>query len=294
MILEMEKEALRSALFASDKETKKMLSLLQTISGKNKFSALKMDEEKKKYQSLLNENEKLAKLLRDTEGECQFLKIEMELLKMDSDSSSGLKPPRNRADVMQNDAIESPAMEIDSLTPSQIIPWEKSSQSNPQLTELSSSSEQAIAMQNDAIESPTMEIDSSTPSQIIQCEKSSQSNSQLTVQNSTQNPEHSTKIDIKHEHNYAALGPKARRFTCERCGYVAKRKYTLENHMKNHCTTKVQKDSMCLICLKKFTHNGLRSHLMGYIKAQKNSENHEEFTAKIHYNNTQTTLTQLN
>lgn len=155
MILEMEKETLQSALFASNKEREQLMSLFherdESISRNGKFSSLKLNGEKAKCQGLLkkfktvqNENvslrsclrtqkenmSKLAKLLRDKETNCRFLKVQIELLKMNSDSGSRLKPSRNRASVMQKDAKESQTMKIDSSTLSQSIPCPKSSQFN--------------------------------------------------------------------------------------------------------------------------------------------------------------------
>lgn len=60
-------------------------------------------------------------------------------------------------------------------------------------------------------------------------------------------------------------------FRCANCSYIAKRKYTLMVHMKQHCTginvpKEIIKDKICRICKRMFTHDGLRSHLRGFIK----------------------------
>lgn len=60
-------------------------------------------------------------------------------------------------------------------------------------------------------------------------------------------------------------------FQCKKCKYSAKRKYTLKVHEKLHCSKTVQnvvKDEKCRICHKFYTHNGLRSHLLGFANAQ--------------------------
>lgn len=70
-------------------------------------------------------------------------------------------------------------------------------------------------------------------------------------------------------HDQFKLKTKAE-FLCSKCGYVAKRKYTLQNHEKFHCSksnVKVVKNQKCPICFKSYTHNGLRSHLLGFTKA---------------------------
>lgn len=159
MILETEKETLQSTLFASNKERDQFKSLLyerdESISRNGNISALKLNGEKAKYQGLLekfktvqSENislqsslrtrkqtmRKLVKLLRYRETHCRFLKVEIELLKMHSDSGLRLNSSRNRASVMQNDAIESQTKEIVSSTQSQNIPCPKLLQSNSQIT----------------------------------------------------------------------------------------------------------------------------------------------------------------
>lgn len=60
-------------------------------------------------------------------------------------------------------------------------------------------------------------------------------------------------------------------FHCANCSYVAKRKHTLTIHMKQHCiginvSKETIKNKTCRICQKMFTHDGLRSHLRGFIK----------------------------
>lgn len=61
------------------------------------------------------------------------------------------------------------------------------------------------------------------------------------------------------------------KFPCPNCEYVPKRKYTLKKHQNEHCKAKDkgqkarEKDKMCSICFKPFTHDGLRTHLRGFI-----------------------------
>lgn len=85
------------------------------------------------------------------------------------------------------------------------------------------------------------------------------------------------KNDLKalQDHTYVEAGDnksnKIKLFPCLNCNYVAKRKYTLGKHQEQHCKATIRsdftrvKDKRCSICLKYFTHDGLRSHLRGYI-----------------------------
>lgn len=94
--------------------------------------------------------------------------------------------------------------------------------------------------------------------------------------------------------------PQVEMFQCEKCEYVAKRKYTLKIHREFHCSNNskhIMKDSKCRICQKVFTHNGLRSHLSGFVKAEYNgrkprgphasisSKNHREYLNEINLKN---------
>lgn len=72
-------------------------------------------------------------------------------------------------------------------------------------------------------------------------------------------PEHN--VDTKQINSYI----------CSYCGYTAKRKYTLKVHVKQHCSgitySNEIKDKTCGFCKRHYTHDGLRSHLRGYINA---------------------------
>lgn len=78
-------------------------------------------------------------------------------------------------------------------------------------------------------------------------------------------------------------------FPCQNCSYVAKRKYALNIHQLQHCkatkNTK-SKDKTCRMCQKKFTHDGLRSHLRGFIGAPNKNRQiksaHKSFTIECH------------
>lgn len=80
-----------------------------------------------------------------------------------------------------------------------------------------------------------------------------------------------------------------KQFRCANCSYIAKRKYTLKVHMKQHCTginvpKEMIKDKTCRICQKMFTHDGLRSHLRGFIKdtSRKIRGIHKNFDVDYH------------
>lgn len=77
------------------------------------------------------------------------------------------------------------------------------------------------------------------------------------------------------------------RHPCSNCSYVAKRKYTLQIHEKQHCEgvkySEEIKNKMCRICSKRFTHDGLRSHLRGFINNyRKIRDIHSTFTVQQH------------
>lgn len=80
-----------------------------------------------------------------------------------------------------------------------------------------------------------------------------------------------------------------RNFKCAKCSYVAKRKYTLKIHQQFHCPgiVSIEKDAKCRICGKSYTHNGLRSHLLGIAKAKNTGRKprgrHAEITAQKHF-----------
>lgn len=79
-------------------------------------------------------------------------------------------------------------------------------------------------------------------------------------------------------------------FKCEKCESVFKRKYSLKVHLQYHCSksvVKFVKDKKCPICKKEYTHNGLRSHLLGMGNALSNGRTprgcHGKSTAKKHF-----------
>lgn len=88
---------------------------------------------------------------------------------------------------------------------------------------------------------------------------------------------------------------KPTRYRCATCQYNSKRKYTVEIHQKQHCKglRMVIKNKICKICDKRYTHDGLRSHLRGLIGAFKTNrkvrgvhanysvEQHEEYLDRI-------------
>ena len=73
-------------------------------------------------------------------------------------------------------------------------------------------------------------------------------------------------------------------FECLNCGYSAKRKYTLKIHQEQHCRySRPLKDKICIICSKRYTHNGLRSHLRGFMKKNRKKRGvHSLFSDKQH------------
>lgn len=80
-----------------------------------------------------------------------------------------------------------------------------------------------------------------------------------------------------------------KRFRCANCKYAAKRKYTVDEHQQQHCkatTVHLFKDKTCMVCDKAFTHDGLRSHLRGYIlsaeKKRKIRGIHQHFSIEEH------------
>lgn len=82
-----------------------------------------------------------------------------------------------------------------------------------------------------------------------------------------------------------------KQFPCPNCSYIAKRKYTLKIHRIQHCngaeiSKKIIKDKICCICKNSYTHDGLRSHLRGYINASKQNRKirgiHRLFDVEYH------------
>lgn len=82
-----------------------------------------------------------------------------------------------------------------------------------------------------------------------------------------------------------------KKFPCPNCDYVSKRKYTLKIHKEQHCDganipKDVIKNKICDICQKSYTHDGLRSHLRGFIDAPKKNRKvrgiHVTFSAEYH------------
>lgn len=78
------------------------------------------------------------------------------------------------------------------------------------------------------------------------------------------------------EHNYFAKKHKVPvMHKCDDCGYETNRKNTLINHQAETCQVRRQKgllavkDKQCKYCLKKITHNDLRSDLRHFIKVLK-------------------------
>lgn len=82
-------------------------------------------------------------------------------------------------------------------------------------------------------------------------------------------------------------------FPCPNCEYVAKRKYTLKKHQKEHCPAvkksnaySLAKDQKCSMCHKMFSHDGLRSHLRGFINSSKTNRQprgeHKKYNVEQH------------
>lgn len=78
--------------------------------------------------------------------------------------------------------------------------------------------------------------------------------------------------DITTEHSYFSKRCKVQH-KCDDCGYTTHRKNTLMNHQTETCQVRRQKgllaskNRQCKYCLKKMTHNSLRSHLRHFINA---------------------------
>lgn len=80
-------------------------------------------------------------------------------------------------------------------------------------------------------------------------------------------------------------------FPCSNCDYIANREYTLKVHKNQHCkgviiSKKIIKNKICRIYQNSYTHDGLRSHLRGFITASKNNRQvrgiHRLFSVEFH------------
>lgn len=60
----------------------------------------------------------------------------------------------------------------------------------------------------------------------------------------------------------------SKRFPCANCDYVANRKYTVDIHHAN-IPKEIIKNKTCRICHQCYSHDGLRSHLRGYINTDR-------------------------
>lgn len=79
-------------------------------------------------------------------------------------------------------------------------------------------------------------------------------------------------------------------FKCKTCKNTFKRKYNLNIHEKFHCRqnyNKAAKNETCPICNEKYTHNGLRYHLLKMGNAKLNGRQsrapHANHSAREHF-----------
>lgn len=88
------------------------------------------------------------------------------------------------------------------------------------------------------------------------------------------------------DHNYAInMRIKPVELKCPNCDYTCDRRHRLATHCAEHCISKPKKESLCLICGKRFTHNGLRAHLRNFMNSDRASRGiHSRFSIEHHVN----------
>lgn len=101
---------------------------------------------------------------------------------------------------------------------------------------------------------------------------------EIEVQTSDGNAMMDIESNVLAQNEHHAKKPKnLMKFQCDDCGFLTDRKNALNTHRDEHCKTRrlkgllAEKDKQCKYCLKKMTHNALRSHLRHFIKMLKSN-----------------------
>lgn len=231
----MEKQALESAVFVSNKQVNHLLSIIQQqeefISRKGTLSALKISE-------LSSMNSNLKKSLEEEKDRYKELLENFEKVNDTVDSlKSSLQMNKQSIHALNSTITEK---DIENAQLANLLRDEKMNK-------------QTLMVVN------VPEVNVPSTMAIV------------------------SPVNTTQDHSYAALTLKpSKQFICAKCGIVVKRKYALQIHEKFHCKKreKCPKNSICPICSKSFTYDGLRSHFLGFINSEQNGRKPRDLHGK--------------
>lgn len=297
---------LESAAAISNEEKNNLILRYNDLNAANAAIAQSLEEQKQSNQKLLeeieNENIKKTELAKSLEAEKEknrILEIELQLQQMDSinESTNLLKLYPTTEDLLE--ILEQDTTQIDeqvtisnqmkqetTMIPSIYAPQSQSVQLNATSHMIQQKAEPLVNDGKQVVLNPLTGLEL----EIISSDEGDDEGA--TVFNS-ENSCGTFSNESNHSENYRSTisisSPSINPLSCPNCSYVAKRKYTLKIHQLQHCkATKntEMKNKTCRMCQKMFTHDGLRSHLRGFIGASKKNRQiksaHKSFSIEDH------------